>query len=175
MGNGASKSTPKSKAENINNSVMESSSGFHLFEVHAPTLGAGILIILGIFILIILCKRYLRYHKKQMLRYPQSASWNHMAPENVVLHGLPPTRLSAVPDYLTSQRPKMGMGPTVGPIMGQTVDLDDLYRHLERALTFHAGDRHPLPAPRRDNRIRDAEDNEDEADPIPPRRTGARR
>lgn len=57
MGGSASKSKPHSEAENVQSSVLESSSGFHLMEVHFPTLGAGLgLVVLGA-VMLHLCLR----------------------------------------------------------------------------------------------------------------------
>ena len=58
MGGTHSTSEPKSGANNVQNSSLESSSGFHLMEIHFPTLGAGMgLVVLGAIILYMCLKK----------------------------------------------------------------------------------------------------------------------
>ena len=58
MGGTQSTSELKSGANNIQNSSLESSSGFHLMEIHFPTLGAGMgLVVLGAIILYMCLKK----------------------------------------------------------------------------------------------------------------------
>ena len=58
MGGTQSTSKPESGANIIQNSSLESSSGFHLMEIHFPTLGAGMgLVVLGAIILYMCLKK----------------------------------------------------------------------------------------------------------------------
>ena len=59
MGGSSSKSDPHSSARNVQNSFMESSTGFHQMEVHFPTLGPGIgLVVLGAILLHLCVKKF---------------------------------------------------------------------------------------------------------------------
>ena len=83
MGGSASKSTPKSTA--IQNSVMDSSSGLHLFEVHTPTLGAGLGIILIIALAIhLICKRKKRKNSQNHREPPMELLPHSMAQQHMI-------------------------------------------------------------------------------------------
>ena len=87
MGGSASKSRPESTA--VQNSVLDSSSGLHLFEVHTPTLGAG----LGIVLLLALATYFLcaRLRKRgNAHRVRNVHPWNDYDPR---------TQVSPVPPF----------------------------------------------------------------------------
>ena len=68
MGGTHSRSEPKSESTNVQNSSLESSSGLHLLEIHFPTLGAGMgLVVLGVIMLFLCMKRKRRnQHRPSM-------------------------------------------------------------------------------------------------------------
>ena len=89
MGNKAS--SPDAKTENIQNSSMESSSGLHLFEVHFPTLGAGMgLVILGAIMLYLCMRRYRNRRKDERSRRSSKRSSRQASRDQTPAFRAPP-------------------------------------------------------------------------------------
>ncbi len=75
---GGSSSKPNSGTTNVQSSSMESSEGFHMLEVHFPTLGAGFgLVVLGALILYFCIARRKRGDKRrqQQIGRPATSGW----------------------------------------------------------------------------------------------------
>lgn len=81
MGGAASKAKPESSAENVQSSVLQSSSGFHIMEIHFPTLGAGIgLVVVGAIMLHLCTRRYWRRRPRHSAAFRKSNQCHQPAP-----------------------------------------------------------------------------------------------